>query len=117
MTPRNFIITIGGTAAALTAIASAWVTFGGAVPASQKLLYETASGLENKILRVEADGKRHSLESSKWGRKIYNQELHDLLIIQPPQDPVQRQYWKEGIENAKRQRKFYTDKEIELRKK
>lgn len=117
MTPKNFIITIGGTAAALTAIATAWVQFGGAVPATKQLLYETAEGLEGKIQKVEADGKKHSLESSKWGRKIYNQELRGLLIIPPPSDPEQHQYWKEGIERATRQRKFYMDKELELRKK
>ncbi len=117
MTPKNFIITIGGTAAALTAIATAWVQFGGAVPASQRMLYDTAEGLSDKIFKVEAEGKKHSIESTKWGRKIYNSELHNLLVVPPPEDPIQRQYWHEAIEDAKRQRKFYSDKEIELRKK
>ena len=96
MTPKKFIITIAGTAAALSAIATAWVQFGGAIPATQRLLYETASGLSDKIQKVEADGKKHSLESSKWGRKIYNQELRGLLIIPPPSDAEQHQYWKDN---------------------
>ncbi len=89
---------------------------GGAIPVSEKLLYETASGLEGKIKKVEVDGVKQTLESAKWGRKIYNQELHDLLILPVPENLEQRQYWKESVEHAKRQRKFYSDKEIELRK-
>ncbi len=117
MTPRAALIWVAGTVASGLTIWGAWVQMGGAVPATKQLLYETASGIEDKIRKVEADGKQHSEESAKWGRKIYNQELHDLLILPAPKDPVQRQYWQEGIEDAKRQRKFYSDKEIELRKK
>ena len=121
MTPKNVIITIGATAAALTAIATAWVTFGGAIPASQLYVTQSDDAIKKTMTRgfqkVESAGRKHSVESSKWGRKIYNQELRGLLIIPPPTDPVQRQYWKEGIDNATRQRKYYMDKEIELRKK
>ncbi len=121
MTPKNVIITIGATAAALTAIATAWITFGGAIPATQLYVTQSDDAIKKEMTRgfqrVEADGKKHSLESSKWGRKIYNQELRGLLIIPPPTDQEQHQYWKEGIERAKRERKFYIDKEIELRKK
>ncbi len=117
MTLRNAIIYLGAVAGAFTAVWALWVTLGGAIPVSERLLYSTASGLENKIKKVEVDGAKHSLESAKWGRKIYNQELHDLLILPVPDDLEQRQYWKDSVERATRQRKFYSDKEIELRKK
>ena len=117
MTPKNLIMVSGATAAAIAAVWALWVQMGGAIPATQKLLYETASGLEDKIRSVEVDGVKQTLESAKWGRKIYNQELHDLLILPVPENTEQHQYWKESIERATRQRKFYSDKEIELRKK
>ena len=117
MTPRAAMIWVAGTVASGLTIWGAWVQMGGAVPATKQLLYETASGLEDQIKKVEADGKQHSEESAKWGRKIYNKELHDLLVLPPPTDPVQRQYLKENIEDAQKWRKFYSDKEIELRKK
>ena len=117
MTPKNMLITAGAVAGSIAAVWTLWVQMGGAIPATQKLLYETASGLEGKIRSVEVDGAKQTLESAKWGRKIYNQELHDLLILPVPDDPEQHQYWKESVERARRQRKFYSDKEIELRKK
>ena len=115
------LLWIAGTITACSAIATAWVQIGGPIPASQ--LYVTQSGDEIKKVmtrgfrKVESQGKKQTEESAKWGRKIYNQELHDLLLIPPPQDAEQHQYWKESIERAQRQRKFYSDKEIELRKK
>jgi hypothetical protein len=116
MTPLQIIMAAGGVIGVLTAGAAAWVQMGGAIPASQQLLYETASGLEDKITKVEAEGKAQSEQSAKWGRKIYSKEVHDLLIIQPPTDPVQRQYWKESIEDAKRWQKHFSDKELEFKK-
>lgn len=116
MTPKNMIITGGSVAGGLIAMWALWTTMGGAIPVSEKLLYETAEDLEDKIHKVEVDGAKQTLESAKWGRKIYNKELHDLLIIPAPENLEQRQYWKESVEEAKRQRKFYSDKEIELRK-
>ena len=116
MTPRATLIWVAGGVTAATAIWGAWVQLGGAIPVSEQLLYETATGLENKIKKVEVEGKEQTQESAKWGRKIYNKELHDLLLVPIPAHPVQRQYWEESIEDAKRWRKFYTDKEIELRK-
>ena len=115
MTPKNLIITSGAVAGAAIAVWALWVQLGGAIPVSHKLLYETADSLEEKIRSVEVDGVRQTLESAKWGRKIYNQELHDLLIIPVPENLEQRTYWKESVERARRQRKFYSDKEIELR--
>ena len=114
------LLWIAGTVTACSAIATAWVQIGGPVPASQ--LYVTQSGDEIKkemtrgFRKVESDGKKHSLESAKWGRKIYSEELNKLLRIPPPKDPEQHQYWKENVERATRQRKFYLDKELELKK-
>ena len=111
------LLWVAGTVAACSSIVTAWVQIGGPMPASQRMLYETASGLEGKIHKVEADGKKHSEESAKWGRKIYSEELNKLLRIDPPDDPEQHQYWKDSVDRAVRQKKFYTDKEIELKKK
>jgi hypothetical protein len=121
MTPRAALIWTAGTAAAFTTVWAAWVQLGGAIPASQ--LYVTQSDDKIKEVmtrgfrRVEAVGKKQTTESAKWGRKIYNKELHDLLVVPPPTDPEQKQYWHESIEDARKWRKYYSDKEIELRKK
>ena len=120
MTPLKMFLTAGAVLGVCTAIVTAWVQIGGPVPASQ--LYVTQSGDEIKkamtrgFRKVESQTKQQTEESAKWGRKIYNQELHDLLIIPAPKDIEQRQYWKESIDRVRRQRQFYIDKEIELRK-
>ncbi len=120
-TPLKVFMSIGGVIGVCTAIATAWVQMGGAVPASQLYVTQSDDKIKTEMTRgfrkVESEGKKQTEESAKWGRKIYNQELHDLLTITPPKDPEQHQYWKENVERAQRQRKFYSDKEIELRKK
>ena len=121
MKVNPILVWIAGTVAACSAIATAWVQIGGPVPASQ--LYVTQSGDDIKKVmtrgfrKVESQSKEHSEESAKWGRKIYSEELNKLLRIPPPQDQEQHQYWKDSVDRATRQKKFYTDKEIELRKK
>jgi len=70
MTPKNIFITIGAVVGTVAAVWTLWVQMGGAIPATQKLLYETASELEGKIRSVEVDGVKQTLESAKWGRKI-----------------------------------------------
>ncbi len=115
------LLWVAGTVAACSTIATAWVQFGGAIPATKLYVTQEDEKIKKQLTRgmrrVESTDKKHSEESAKWGRKIYNQELHDLLIVPAPKDPEQRQYWQESIERARRQRKFYSDKEIELRKK
>ena len=114
------LIWITGTIAACSAVATAWVQMGGAIPASQLYVTQSDDDIKEEMTRefrkVERAGKKHSLESAKWGRKIYSKEVHDLLVIQPPQDPVQKQYWKEQIDDAKRKQNFYEELEIELKK-
>ena len=120
MTPKNWIITVGAAAAALTAIATTWIQFGGAIPATKLYVIQSDDEIKQEMTRgfrkVERAGKKHSEESAKWGRKIYSKEVHDLLVIQPPADPVQKQYWIEQIDDAKRKQKFYEELEIELKK-
>ena len=120
MKVNPILVWVAGTVAACSAIATAWVQIGGPVPAST--LYVTQSGDDIKqemtrgFRKVERASKKHSLESAKWGRKIYSKEVHDLLVIQPPRDPVQKQYWIEQIDDAKRKQNFYEELEIELKK-
>ena len=111
------LIYTAATITALSVIATAWVKVGGPVPASQ--LYVTQSGevIKDRIQKVEVDGKKQTEESAKWGRKIYSQELNSLLIHDPPRDPQQRQIFLEQIEHSRKWKKFYSDKDIELRKK
>ena len=116
MTPRAMLLYIAGTIGACTVIATAWVKVGGPVPAST--LYVTQSGepLKRSIQKIELEGRKHSKESAKWGRKIYTKEVHDLLVLPAPADVNRRQYWQEQIEDAKRKKLFYENLEIELRK-
>lgn len=116
MTPLKLFLTIGAVLGTCSAIAVAWVQMGGAIPASQ--LYVTQSGepLKRSIIKIEQEGKAHSKESAKWGRKIYTKEVHDLLVLPAPADVNRRQYWQEQIEDAKRKKLFYENLEIELRK-
>ena len=116
-TPLKVFLSVGAVLGVCTAIATAWVQMGGAVPASQQLLYETASGLSDKIHKVEADGKQQTLESAKWGRKIYTKEVHDLLVIPEPQGAEQKQFWREQIDDARRNQKRYEAIEEDLLKK
>ena len=121
MTPRATLIWVAATISACTAIATAWVQVGGPVPASKLYVIQSDDKIKKVMTRgfrkVEQKGKEHSEESAKWGRKIYSKEVHDLLVIQPPSDPVQKQYWIEQIDDAKRKQKFYEELEIELKKK
>ena len=64
MTPKQMIVSCGAIAGALVGMFALWKTMGGAIPASQQLLYETAGGLEDKIHKVETDGLKHSEESA-----------------------------------------------------
>ncbi len=120
MNPRKLLLYIAATITACTAIVTAWVQIGGPIPASQ--LYVTQSGddikedLGGRLQKVEVEGKKQTEESAKWGRKIYTQELRSLLILPRPENLEQRQLWRDSIDDAKRNQKFYTDKEIELRK-
>ncbi len=121
MKVNPILLWIAGTVAACTTIATAWVQIGGPVPASQLYVTQSDEAVEKKLTRglrkVEAEGKKHSEESAKWGRKIYSEELNKLLRLPPPQDPEQHQYWKDNVERSQKWKKFYSDKEIELRKK
>ena len=121
MTPLKMFLTIGGVLGVCTAIATAWVQIGGPVPASKLYVIQSDDAIKKVMTRgfrkVERKGKAHSEESAKWGRKIYSKEVHDLLVIQPPSDPVQKQYWIEQIDDARRKQKFYEELEIELKKK
>ena len=115
------LLWIAGTVAACSSIVTAWVQIGGPIPASQLYVTQSGDAIERKLTRglrkVEAEGKAQTEESAKWGRKIYSEELNKLLRIEPPEDPEQHQYWRDSVERAQRQKKIYTDKEIELRKK
>ena len=121
MTPLKLFLTIGAVLGVCTAIATAWVQIGGPVPASVEYVVQSGDEIKKVMTRgfrkVEREGKAQTEESAKWGRKIYSEELNKLLRIPPPTDSEQHQYWKDSVERAQRQRKFYTDKEIELRKK
>ena len=121
MTPKNMIITGGAVAGSIAAMVALWIQMGGAVPASQLYVTQGDDALDKKLTRgmrkVETLNKQQTEESAKWGRKIYSEELNKLLRIDPPDDPEQHQYWKDSVDRAVRQKKFYTDKEIELRKK
>ena len=114
MTPRAIVIWVAATAAAGTTVATAWVQLGGAIPASQ--LY-VATEIDKRLTPIEYLNKKQTKESAKFGRRIYSNEVKNLLIQPVPQNLEQREIWRELLEDARREQKYYIDKEIDLRKK
>ena len=120
-TPLKICLTIGSVLGVLTAVTTAWVQMGGAIPASQ--LYVTQSGedikaeIGSRLELIESEGRHQTRESAKHGREIYKQKVRGYLTLPPPTDTEQHTIWREDLDEAKRKQRYYEDLEIELRKK
>ncbi len=109
MKPKARLMWIAGTVTAITAIWGAWVQMGGAIPATQ-------SHVLKKLQPIKKIQKLLTEDSAHVGAEVYRQKVRGLLIIPPPENPEQREIWKDIIKGARRDQKYYEQKEIDLRK-
>ena len=109
MKPKARLLWIAGTVTAITAIWGGWVQLGGAIPATQLHVLK-------QLLPIKQVQKLLTKESAQVGAEVYRQKVRSLLIIPPPDNPEQREIWKDIIEEARRDQKYYEKKEIDLRK-
>jgi len=82
---------------------------GGAIPATEFHVSHILEPIKKKIRSLTKD-------SADLGAEVYRQKVRGLLIIPPPVNLEQRQIWKEIIQDARRDQKYYEQKQIDLRK-
>ena len=120
MTPRAALLWTAATLAAISTIATVWIQFGGAIPASQLYVVQEDDKIKAQMTRgfrkVEQVDKHQTEESAKLGREIYKSKVRSLLVIQPPEDAGARAFYREQLKEARDKQQYYEDLEIELRK-